>query len=119
MSGGAVTFLTIELHPQPIPNTHPQLSYLSATPAAAPIARLLILHGYGDHAGRYAHVMQWFAQRGITCYALDFRGHGRSGGKPGFIRRWDEYLQDLKQFLAIDELAPSNPPLCGGDMRTL
>ncbi len=72
---------------------------------------MVILHGYGDHAGRYSHVMQWFADRNIACYALDFRGHGRSGGKPGFIRRWDEYLQDLSQFLAIDELSPGGPPL--------
>jgi alpha-beta hydrolase superfamily lysophospholipase len=55
--------------------------------------------------------MQWFADRGVAAYALDFRGHGRSGGKPGFVRRWDEYLDDLSRFLAIDELKKTDTPL--------
>jgi lysophospholipase len=73
---------------------------------ASPIARLAILHGYGDHAGRHIHVMQWMADHGIASYAVDFRGHGRSGGKPGSIRRWDDHLTDLAAFLAIDDLSP-------------
>jgi alpha-beta hydrolase superfamily lysophospholipase len=49
--------------------------------------------------------MQWFAGRNIASFAVDFRGHGRSAGKPGFVRKWDEHLTDLAKFLAIDELS--------------
>lgn len=66
-------------------------------PAAA---RLLVLHGYGDHSGRFLHVMRWFAERGIACEAFDFRGHGQSSGKRGYVHRWDEYLDDLRAVMA-------------------
>jgi lysophospholipase len=102
---------TIEAQPKIIPHTHPQLSYYSAVPAS-PIARLAILHGYGDHAGRHIHVIQWMAEHNIASFAVDFRGHGRSAGKPGSIRRWDDHLTDLAAFLAIDELSTKhNTPL--------
>ncbi|QOV90826.1 alpha/beta hydrolase [Humisphaera borealis] len=63
-------------------------------------SRLLILHGYGDHSGRFAHVMQWFAERGVACEAFDFRGHGRSSGRRGYVSRWQEFLDDLKSMLS-------------------
>jgi lysophospholipase len=55
--------------------------------------------------------MQWMAGRGIASYAIDFRGHGRSAGKPNAINRWDDYLDDLTRFLAIEELAATGTPL--------
>lgn len=55
--------------------------------------------------------MQWMADRGIACYTIDFRGHGRSAGKPNAINRWDDYLDDLTKFLAIEELAATDTPL--------
>ena len=79
--------------------------------AERPWARLAVLPGYGDHAGRHDHVLEWFAGRGVAAHALDFRGHGRSGGRVGFVRRWDEYLADLSAFLALDALATDGPPL--------
>jgi len=80
-------------------------------PTTPPTARLAILHGYGDHAGRHSHVLQWMADHGIAAYALDFRGHGHSAGKPVAILHWDEYLDDLKAFLAIEDLSNNQTPL--------
>jgi alpha-beta hydrolase superfamily lysophospholipase len=70
-----------------------------ATPGVSPVARLLIVHGYGEHAGRYLHFMRWLAERGIASEAIDLRGHGRSAGRRGFVTKWDEYLDDLRSFL--------------------
>ena len=69
----------------------------SVSPAdpSATVARLLIVHGYGDHSGRYSQVMNWLACRGVECHAFDLRGHGRSSGKRAYVRNWDEYLDDL------------------------
>ncbi len=39
---------------------------------------VIILHGYGEHSGRYVHVLQAFADAGFAAYAPDHRGHGRS-----------------------------------------
>jgi len=62
-------------------------------------ARLAIIHGYGDHSGRFLHFMQWMAQRGVACHAVDLRGQGKAKGKRGFVARWEEYLEDVKTFL--------------------
>ncbi|HET6249964.1 MAG TPA: alpha/beta hydrolase [Tepidisphaeraceae bacterium] len=68
-------------------------------PTSTPVARLLIVHGYGEHAGRYLRFMRFMAGHGIVCEAIDLRGHGRSSGRRGFVRQWDEYLDDAKAFL--------------------
>jgi lysophospholipase len=77
-------------------------------------ARLAIVHGYGDHAGRYLEFMQWLAARGIGCHAVDLRGHGRSSGRRAYVERWDEYLDDLDAFLSQDELRADAPPVRSG-----
>jgi lysophospholipase len=74
-------------------------SFLPELASTPPWARVAFLHGYGDHGGRYGHVLKDFASRGISCCSLDFRGHGRSSGRRGYVRRWDEYLDDLNAFL--------------------
>ncbi len=81
--------------------------------AVATRARLAIVHGYGDHAGRYVELMSWLATRGVECHAVDLRGHGKSSGRRGYVRRWDEYLDDLRAFLELPGLrhAPASPPL--------
>src|SRR5438270_13915780 len=65
----------------------------------APWATVAFVHGYGDHAGRHAHFLRWLAERGVACHAVDLRGHGRSGGRRGFVRRWQEYLDDVGALL--------------------
>ncbi len=47
----------------------------------------------------------------MTAHAVDFRGHGRSAGRSGYVRRWADYLDDLTAFLAIEALATGGPPL--------
>jgi alpha-beta hydrolase superfamily lysophospholipase len=68
-------------------------------PSTPPIARILIFHGYGDHSGRFTHFKKWLAERGVAADSFDFRGHGRSGGKRGFVKRWEEYLDDVRAVL--------------------
>src|SRR5205807_10470574 len=77
-----------------IPGGAGKLFYRSVMPAGTAWARLALLHGYGDHCGRYLHLFKWLAERGVACHAIDFRGHGRSEGKRGFVRRWEEFLDD-------------------------
>jgi alpha-beta hydrolase superfamily lysophospholipase len=61
-------------------------------------AVLLVVHGLGEHAGRYDEFASRMASCGITTFAFDLRGHGLSDGRRGHVTRFDVYLQDLKRF---------------------
>jgi len=50
-----------------------------------------ILHGLGDHAGRYVPVGAALAARGFAAQAIDLPGHGKSYGKRGHVDSWNEY----------------------------
>ena len=58
-------------------------------------ASVLLTHGMGEHSGRYLHVAEFLASRGYRLCAYDLRGHGRSGGKQGYINHYSELLDDL------------------------
>ena len=62
-------------------------------------ARMVISHGLGEHSGRYAHVIDGLVSKGISVWALDHRGHGKSDGKRGHILSFDEYIHDLSQMI--------------------
>lgn len=62
-------------------------------------AVVAIVHGMGEHGGRYARLAEHFAAYGIATVAYDLRGHGRSGGPRVFVKRFDEYLDDTEIFL--------------------
>ncbi|MCG8590008.1 MAG: lysophospholipase [Proteobacteria bacterium] len=64
----------------------------------APERCVLLVHGFGEHSGRYDPMAEWLAQRGAMVAAYDQRGHGRSGGRRQHVRHFDEYLDDLAHF---------------------
>lgn len=65
-----------------------------------PRSTVMVLHGAGDHSGRYAGVTAALVRAGHQVALLDFRGHGRSGGKRWFVERFEDYLDDLDAFAA-------------------
>lgn len=54
-----------------------------------------LVHGYGEHSGRYAHVGEALNRRGISLVSLDLRGHGLSAGRRGYVERFEDYRLDL------------------------
>jgi alpha-beta hydrolase superfamily lysophospholipase len=56
---------------------------------------VLIVHGLGEHSGRYEHLAQWFLARGFAVRSYDQRGHGHTPGPRAALRRGDDLLQDL------------------------
>jgi alpha-beta hydrolase superfamily lysophospholipase len=78
---------------------------------ASPRGSVVLVHGYGEHIGRYEHVASAFARAGFTVVGADLRGHGLSGGVRGFCTRFDEYLSDLSTLLARAREAAPGPQL--------
>lgn len=68
------------------------------TPDGDAKAVVLLVHGLGEHLGRYQHVARRLTDAGYVVAALDHRGHGKSGGKRVFVKSYDEFMRDLAQF---------------------
>ena len=79
----------------------PSLYMLSAVPEGEIRATVGILHGYADHAARYAHVMDHWAGSKIASIAIDMRGHGRATGLRGYCDRFDEFLADASELARV------------------
>lgn len=77
-----------------------------------PRARMLIVHGVGEHSGRWEHVGDFFAQRGIDTTAFDLRGHGASGGERVDVESFEEYLDDVE--VVFDEVPQDLPRIIYG-----
>ncbi len=78
--------------------------------ATAVRAAVAVVHGYGDHGGRYGWLGEAMAARGFAVYVYDLRGHGLSSGTRGQIGRFDEYLDDTEAFLGdVRRRQPGKP----------
>jgi len=64
-----------------------------------PKGRVVIVHGYGEHAGRYRHTAKWLHDLGWSVSAMDHRGFGRSGGARGDADGIHAFVEDLALFL--------------------
>ena len=71
------------------------------TPDTPARAVVVLSHGLGEHARRYDHVAARFGESGLVTYALDHRGHGRSGGKRVYLRDMSEYTDDFATLVGI------------------
>ncbi|KKW64137.1 alpha/beta hydrolase [Mycolicibacterium elephantis] len=71
------------------------------TPDGEPRGVVVLCHGFGEHTRRYDHVAQRFGEAGLITYALDLRGHGRSGGKRVYLRNIGEYTTDFRTLVGI------------------
>ena len=71
------------------------------TPDTDPRGVVVLAHGLGEHARRYDHVAQRLGESGLITYALDHRGHGRSGGKRVYLRDISEYTDDFHTLVGI------------------
>ena len=88
---------------------------------AAPQAVLALVHGVGEHSGRYMNLVGPLVEGGYPVYSYDQRGHGRSPGPRVHIERWTDYRDDLRAFLGlVAQNAPDRPlVLYGHSMGSL
>ncbi len=74
-------------------------------PAVQPIAAVQLMHGMGEHLGRYQHVVDALTAAGLVVYGYDQRGHGRNigTGTPGEIGDdgWQDLVDDIGDFARL------------------
>lgn len=74
-------------------------------------AVVCIVHGMGEHSGRYSHVAEYLVSEGYAVFADDHRGHGKSGGKKGHTPSFDLLLDGVTNLLKQAEKLVSGVPV--------
>jgi alpha-beta hydrolase superfamily lysophospholipase len=80
-------------------------------PEESPRAVIALVHGIGEHSGRYMNVVDHMVSNQIAVYGYDNRGHGKSPGQRGHIDSWLEYCVDLRNFLTMIKEHQSGCPI--------
>ncbi|MDY6800675.1 MAG: alpha/beta hydrolase [Bacteroidota bacterium] len=60
-----------------------------------PKAVINLVHGFGEYSERYSHWAELFVNKGYAVHAIDYRGHGKSDGRRGYIHSFDDFLNDI------------------------
>ena len=79
--------------------------FLRHATAAAPRGVVIILHGFGEHSGRYLETMERFSNEGFASYTMDLRGFGRSAELIADMEDIEKVVADIQLLtrLARDE----------------
>lgn len=70
---------------------------------------VLLVHGLGEHSGRWSGPAEHFNNQGANVFSYDIRGHGQSGGNPGDIERFEQFYDDIAE-MAIATAASTGRP---------
>ena len=87
------------------------LRTLHWAPAGDPWAAALVVHGLGEHAGRYETVAAALTTAGIDVYAYDQRGFGGSAGARAYVDRFSQFHDDLAERVLDARAAAPGLPL--------
>ncbi len=68
-------------------------------PKGSPKAVMCLVHGLGEHTGRYAHVAAALNDAGYALLGFDLRGHGKSAGLRGYTPSYDALMDDIGRLL--------------------
>ena len=69
-------------------------------PETSARATVCLVHGMGEHSGRYLHVANAFTDAGLSLHAFDLRGHGLSQGPRGHTPSLEQWLDDIDLLLS-------------------
>ncbi|MCQ4637895.1 lysophospholipase [Anaerovorax odorimutans] len=70
-----------------------------------------IIHGIGEHAGRYDRMAAEMNRAGFSVLSMDLRGHGKSCGKRGHCAPRTEVKSDIDDLLSYAKQAYPNTPI--------
>jgi len=88
---------------------------LDKTLGKTPKAVMALVHGFGEHSGRYLQMAEHLNANAIAVVALDLHGHGKTPGRRGGIKNYDDFRADLAVLLAkTRSLYPETPLILYG-----
>jgi acylglycerol lipase len=76
-----------------------------------PRAVVVLVHGLCEHAGRYDHVAAALNGFGCSVVRFDNRGHGRSGGRRGYVEDYNVYIEDADRIVTVAKEENSGLPI--------
>lgn len=65
------------------------------TPSSQLLGAVCLVHGLGEHSGRYEEVADFLTGNGYAVLAFDLRGYGKSQGKRGHTPSYDTLMDDI------------------------
>ena len=80
--------------------------------------RVFIVHGIAEYAKRYDDFTHFLNENGYSVIRFDLRGHGRSEGKRGYVRRFEDFIEDLDHIIE-EYKGPKKNVLFGHSMGAL
>lgn len=72
---------------------------------------VMIVHGLGEHGGRYANLVDVLLPAGYAVYAMDHQGFGRSGGQRGHVNRFHDYAKDVHRLNGLVRAEQPGQPI--------
>jgi len=82
----------------------------SWSPTGQMKAVVCLIHGLGEHTGRYEHVGEAFSEAGYALVGCDLRGHGNSAGPRGHIPSYQALMDDISAFIEqVKQKYPEKP----------
>jgi len=87
------------------------ITYQAWLPEGEAEAVLLVVHGLGEHSGRYTNVVNHFVPLGYAVYGFDLPGHGRSEGAREFVERFTDYTDTLRTYYEVVEGREKGRPI--------
>jgi acylglycerol lipase len=70
-------------------------------PSVKPRGVVVIVHGFNSHSGQYLWVAEQLLSIGLSVYALDLRGRGRSDGERFYVSKFADYVSDVVGLMTI------------------
>jgi acylglycerol lipase len=85
--------------------------FILSNPVNHPKAAVVLVHGICEHCRRYDYVTDKLNSFGYTVYRFDLRGHGRTGGERGYIKDYQDMIEDTEKVVTIAKKENPNIPI--------
>lgn len=88
-----------------------KIFFRSWRPSGKARALVIIVPGFNAHSGYYTWVAEKLTALGMTVYAVDLRGRGKSDGERFYVDRFEDYVNDVEAVVRVARERNSGLPL--------